>query len=109
MSKSIIKKTEIPVEMKSMTLEQIVESCDEFSIKGNTMLMKKVMPEGVFSIEYKNYAGVSSIRQMKAPSYQEKKDYREAIVEMKREGMTQTEIANALDISQSYVSKLLKK
>jgi len=105
----IRKTTDLPVEMKDMTIGQLVNECDEFSVKGNTLTMKKVTTDGIFSVEYKNYAGVSSIRQMKAPQYQEKKDYRQAILEMKNEGMTQKEIANALDISQSYVSQLLRK
>lgn len=109
MENRITKRTNLPANMKNMTIQQLVESCDEFSVKGNVVTMKKTTDEGIFSVEYKNYAGASSVRQVSAPNYQSKKDYTEIVHEMKRDGMTQNEIANALGISQAYVSKLLKR
>lgn len=108
MERKIIRKTNLPSHMKEMTIQELVDACDEINIKGNVVTMKKITEEGIFSVEYKAYAGASSVRQVSVPKYQIKKDYAEMVYEMKRDGMTQKEIASKLDISQAYVSKLLR-
>ncbi len=107
------KKTILPKELKDMTLEELVETCDEFIIKDTVVTMKKDVKEGQFTLKFQNYTSDYLVRQrlvqeIKAKNIFTKLEYRDYVMELQKVGMTQMEISRLLGISQAYVSKLSK-
>lgn len=109
MPQDIMKSTGLPGDMRNMTLQELVDGCDELTIKGNEVQMKKSTSEGTVSLKYSNFGDGFCKQQFSIHNVDKKKEYKETVHAMKKKGMTQKEIAYALDISQPYVSKLLKE
>lgn len=108
MLKPTVTSHELPENMKNVTLQQLKDSCNDFSYQDNTLKMRKITDEGVISVEYKSYGAGYKTQKVAVINMERKKDYKEMIKEMKKDGMKQQEIASVLNISQAYVSKLLK-
>lgn len=100
----------LPDNLRNLTLNDLLNDDDtEVIKKGNKMKFKRASEYGTATLEIENYeTGRSTITQSTVPAYPRKSDYIDDIIEMKRSGMKQKDIAFRLGISESYVTKLLK-
>lgn len=101
----------IPDELGNVTINELL--CDEatdFTKKGNKVSFRRNTPFGTATLEIENFAsGRKTITQSTVPYQSKKSDYIDDIIEMKRSGMIQKDIAYRLGISESYVTMLLKE
>lgn len=109
--KLILKNNNIlPKELGEMTLNQLFSQNDvEVKKKNNKTMLKKVTPTETISMEISTYIDGITISQSKFNMPQKKKDLKNVAKQLKKEGRTQTEIADLLGTTQPYVSKLLKE
>lgn len=100
----------LPEEIGNITLNQLLSFNDtEFKKKGNKMSFRRSTDFGVATLEIESYeTGRKTICQSTVPKKNKKADYIEDIIEMKKQGMKQKDIAFQLGISEAYVTKLLK-
>ncbi len=100
----------LPSDIGNITLNELLNDKDtEFSKKGNKLAFKRITDIGVATLEIETFdTGRSTITQSTVPSRNPKSDYIDDIIEMKKRGMKQKDIAFQLGISESYVTKLLK-
>ncbi|MEK4078256.1 helix-turn-helix domain-containing protein [Paenibacillus sp. FSL M7-0656] len=103
-------KPKLPPQIGDVTLNELMKMKDvEVSIKDNTLKAKKITPTETLTLEVKLYPdGIEKTERIINRPYK-KKELRATVVQFLREGKTQSEIAYILDMSQSYVSKLIKK
>ncbi len=101
----------LPDDIGSMTINNLINSEDtEFSKKGNKISIKRATDIGIATLEIESYdTGRKTITQSTVPHLSKKADYRDDIIEMKKSGMRNKDIAFKLGISESYVTKLSKK
>lgn len=101
----------LPEDIGNTTLNDLLNSKDtEFTKRGNKMSFRRCTDFGTATLEIESYdTGRQTITQSTAPIREKKSNYIEDIVEMKRNGMKQKDIAFRLGISESYVTKLLKE
>lgn len=92
----------------NMTLNQLIENSKRFSYEKNKVNIITETDDKILSIELTEYPNGNSQNIYYFEKLNNKKDYKNTIKIMREEGMSQTEIANKLGISQGYVSKLLK-
>lgn len=100
----------LPGDIGNTTLNELLNDKDtEILKKGNKLSFKRVTDIGVATLEIETFeTGRSTISQSTVPSRSPKSDYIDDIIEMKKHGMKQKDIAFQLGISESYVTKLLK-
>lgn len=92
----------------NMTLNQLIENSKKFSYEKNKINIITETDDKILSIELTEYPNGSNQNIYCFEKLNNKKDYKNTIEIMREEGMSQTEIAHKLGISQGYVSKLLK-
>ena len=99
----------LPEELGNMTVNQLMNDDNtEVYKKNNKLSMRRKSDFGVATLEIESYStGRNTICQSTVPHRDKKKDYLDDILEMKRQGLSQKEIAFRLGLSESYVSKLL--
>lgn len=95
----------------NMTLNEIMNSADTDIIKrGNKLSMRRKTASGVFTFEYAEYdSGRQEAKSSNVPTHKYKKDFEQDVVDMKRQGYLQKDIAFELGMSEAYVSRILKK
>ncbi len=100
----------LPDDIGNTTLNDLLNDKNtEFSKKGNKISFKRATDIGIATLEIETFdTGRTTITQSTAPSRTSKYDYIDDIIEMKNRGMKQKDIAFQLNISESYISKLLK-
>lgn len=59
-------------------------------------------------MEIRSYNEGVTVLQSKIAMHEKKKDFRDTAKQMKKEGKTQSEIADILGTTQPYISKMLK-
>jgi DNA-directed RNA polymerase specialized sigma subunit len=103
-------KPQLPSRIGDMTLNDLMKMKDvEVSIKDNTLKAKKVTLTETLTLEVRLYSdGIEKTERIITRPHK-KKELRATVVEFLRDGKTQSEIAYILNMSQSYVSKLIKK
>lgn len=99
----------LPDEIGNVTVNDLMNHPDtEVIKKGNKISIRRRSEQGVATLEFASYR--TSRKEMKmssVPRKERKKDYKEDILAMKREGMTQKAIAFELGISEAYVSRII--
>ena len=100
----------LPDELGNTTLNDLLNANDtEFTKRGNKMSFRRCTEFGTATLEIESYdTGRQTITQSTAPLRGKKANYIDDILEMKRSGMKQKDIAFRLGISEAYVTKLLK-
>ncbi len=100
----------LPDDIGGTTLNELLNDKDtEIAKKGNKISFKRATDFGIATLEIETFdTGRTTISQSTVPSRVPKSDYIDDIVEMKKRGMKQKDIAFQLGISESYVTKLLK-
>jgi hypothetical protein len=106
--KELVKKTYLPPSLRDMTIGQLLENCDEFSMKGNTLTMCKFVDGGELTLTFTQQDCLKIVDKVRSQREYSKEEYHDFIVELQETGMTQQRIAHVLGISQAYVSKLAK-
>jgi len=101
----------LPKEISKMTLNELMNQDDvEIIKKRNIVKMKKTMEDQTISLEVHRYNYGETISQSRFNKPKNKKDLVEVVKKMyNEENLTQKQIAFNLDISQAYVSILLKE
>ncbi|PPK79867.1 hypothetical protein BXY41_10892 [Lacrimispora xylanisolvens] len=101
----------LPEELGNTTLNDLLNAEDaEFIKKGNKLSIRRVTDFGTATLEIESYdSGRKTITQSTTPQPYRKYDYIDDIIEMKKDGMKQKDIAFRLGISESYVTMLLKE
>lgn len=101
----------LPEEIGNTTLNDLLNSKDtEFTKRGNKISFRRCTDFGIATLEIESYdTGRQTITQSTIPSKEKKSNYIDDIIEMKRSGMKQKDIAFRLGISESYVSQLIKE
>lgn len=101
----------LPDEIGGTTLNELLNDKDtEFLKKGNKISFKRATSIGIATLEIETFdTGRTTITQSTVPSRIPKSDYIDDIIEMKKRGMKQKDIAFQLGISESYITKLLKE
>lgn len=101
----------IPDEIGNITVNEMMNLSDaEVIKKGNKLSIRNRFEHGVATLEF--YFFDSESHEMKTTSslcHELKKELKDDIVLMKKSGMLQKDIAFELDISESYVSNLIRK
>ncbi|MCC8152097.1 MAG: hypothetical protein LIO96_11770 [Lachnospiraceae bacterium] len=102
---------QLPDDIGNRTVNDLLNSPNTTVIKrGNKISIRNESDQGVATLEYSTYSlGHRSLKASTAPRKEYKRDYREDIIEMKRSGMRQKDIAFELGISEAYISTLLKQ
>lgn len=78
--------------------------------KGNKVSVRQRSENSINTFQYTSYeSGRNEIKATSVPHRERKKDYRDDILAMKREGMSQEDIAFELGMSQSTVSRILRE
>lgn len=100
----------LPADIGNKTLnELLLDNNTEFSKKRNRISIKRATDIGIATLEIETFdTGRTTFSQSTVPSHAKKSEYINDIVEMKKQGMKQKDIAFQLGISESYVTKLLK-
>ena len=113
MSKKIINPLTVtlPENLGNQTLNQLLNSEDtEFTKKGNKVSIRRRTDFGTATLELESFdTGRRTTTQSVVPSKSKKADYLDDIIQMKKSGMKQKDIAFQLGISEAYVTKLLKE
>lgn len=101
----------LPEDIGNTTLNDLLNSEDtEFTKRGNKMSFRRCADFGTATLEIESYdTGRKTITQSTVPIRGKKANYIDDILEMKRSGMKQKDIAFRLGISEAYVTKLLKE
>lgn len=100
----------LPEELQSVTLGELLGSGDfEISKKGNKTKITKVRPDSTISLEYTEYPQGKSLTATQVDTTGSKRDRKETVRELRKEGKTQAEIARLTGMSQPYVSSLLRE
>ena len=104
-------KLSLPSELGKMTLDDLLNDEDtEVIKKKNKISFRRSSDFGVATLELASYpSGRKTMSTSSVPQKEKKKEYLGEIIEMKSQRMSQKEIAFQLGLSESYVSKLLKK
>lgn len=90
-------------EIGNLTLNELINHpTTEVMKKGNRITLKRRTETGIYIFEYTRITS-------KSPCDGEPVDIYKQIVDMKNKGMLQKDIALELDISESFVSYVLKK
>lgn len=79
--------------------------------KGNKIsLRSKVEGTGIVTVTIDKLSNTDGVimTKTKIPSCEKKSDYLDSIIELKKKGYKQKDIAFELNISESYITKLLK-
>ncbi len=97
-------------EIGNLTINQILDNPNtEIIKKGNRMSIRYNSKLGIMTAELASYStNHCELRVSSVPNKTRKIDYIENILEMKKQGMLQKDIAFELDISEPYVSYILK-
>lgn len=90
-------------------LDSIISMKYGINKKTGEQFAKATFDDGKSLIRKITKSGIVSDESISIPKYNDKKSRNKAIKELKYQGRTQDEIASYLDISQSTVSKVLKK
>lgn len=100
----------LPDEIGNITVNELMNHPDSEVIKkGNKLSIRRRSEQGVATLEFASYGtGRKEMKTTSIPHREHKKDYKEDILAMKREGMTQKAIAFELGMSEAYVSRILK-
>lgn len=100
----------LPDEIGTVTVNDLMNHPDtEVVKKGNTLTLRRRSEHGVTTLEFSSYGtGRQEMKMSSIPRREYKKDYKEDIIAMKRDGLTQKRIAFELGISESYVSSILR-
>ncbi len=101
----------LPDTIGNVTVNELINASDsEVLKKGNKISIRRVTDIGIATLEIESYdTGRKKITQSAVPHLSKKADYIDDIIEMKKCGMKQKDIAFHLGISESYVTKLLKE
>lgn len=100
----------LPEELGNTTLNELLnDENTEFIKKGNKMSFRKNTEFGVATLEIESYdTGRQTICQSTVPKRAKKADHIDDIIQMKKNGIKQKDIAFRLGMSEPYVTKLLK-
>lgn len=100
----------LPEELGNTTLNELLNDQNtEFTKKGNKISFRKSTDFGVATLEIESYdTGRKTICQTTVPKRTKKADYIDDIIQMKKSGIKQKDIALRLGMSEPYVTKLLK-
>lgn len=97
-----------PAEIMGMRLKDLFQSDDvSFTRKGNKERVVSKMPEGTLSVEYTKYPHGAILSASKFASAGSKKDMRDTVIQLYREGNSQAKVAELTGMTQSYVSKII--
>lgn len=101
----------LPDVLGNATLNDLLNSPDtEVTKKGNKLSIKRYTEFGTATLEIESHdTGRQTITQTTTPRRSKKADYLDDIIEMKRSGIKQKDIAFRLGISEAYVTKLLQE
>lgn len=100
----------LPKVFGDTTINDLMSDDIEFTKKGNKVTMRRQNDFGTSTAEMEiSESGRTTIIQSSVPHQEKKADYLEDIIEMKKRGISQKDIAFRLKLSESYVSKSLKK
>ncbi len=98
----------IPKELGEMTLNQLINQDDvEIKKRNNKTTIKKITQTETISMEIRTYDKGVTVSQSKFSMPDKKMDLKDVAKQMKKEGKTQSEIADLLGTTQPYVSKML--
>lgn len=101
----------IPKSIAGKTIEEFLnDETSELSIKGGNFLLRNKQEDSTLTLSFiktKSDDGCEMSATMH-PTEKQKKDYVDTIKELKGIGKSQKDIAYELNISPSYVSKLLR-
>lgn len=100
----------LPKELGNTTLNELLNDKNtEFTKKGSKISFRKSTDFGVATLEIETYdTGRKTIYQSIVPKRAKKADYIDDIIQMKKSGIKQKDIALHLGMSEPYVTKLLK-
>lgn len=99
----------LPEELQKMSLNDLFQSDDvDISKKGNKVKITKNSSDSVLCLEYTQYPHGKSLSASQIDTTGSKKSRKATVKQMRKEGKTQQEIARLTQMSQSYVSMLLK-
>lgn len=100
----------LPDNLGGMTINELMNDDNtEVHKKKNKLSIRRTTDFGVATLSIESYdTGRNTIYQASVPKRSKKKDYIDDILEMKRQGYSQKDIAFELGLSESYVCKLLK-
>ena len=98
-------------EIGNSTINELLSDPNtEITKKGNRLSMRHRSKNGVATLELSSYdTERRELRMSSVPNKSYKVDYTNDILEMKRQGMLQKDIAFELGISEAYVSLILKR
>lgn len=96
-------------EIADLTIDEIQQNADKLEITKDKVKMVKQIGNEVLTVVINSYKEGRFMTIGKVNMPKKKSDYKETVLEMLKEGYTQTEIAFKLGISQSLVSKIKRK
>ena len=101
----------LPAEINNHILDLIQRPADKtkFETSGNSVRVQKVIGNEIMNIEIKQYPHGKEVTQSVFDRPECKANLQGTIKQMASEGTKNKDIANLLDISPSYVSKLKRK
>lgn len=111
-NKSNINQLSIPNSFGNMTINELMSRPDvEVEKRGNTLRLRQRLDGGVATFTYQEYSteGHRSDGMSFTPTPKRKKDLAPDVLEMKRRGIPQKDIAYELGISPSLVSNIVNE
>ena len=87
--------------IKNMTLEELVSEADDFKICKNSIKVEKQINENKIKIDIKNYPSTNYPNTLNNNYLLDQK-----IADLLNQGYVQTQVADMIGVSQSYVSKI---
>lgn len=101
----------LPNEIGNVTVNDLMNHPDTEVIKrGNKLSLRRRSEHGVTTLEFSSYSsGRQEMKVSSTPRYELKKDHKDDIILMKKNGMPQKDIAFELGISESYVSNIIRQ
>ncbi len=111
MRKEIVprKQSIFPEHIGNLTLNELARQRDiTMTKKDNMLVIKRVTDKEILNVKYHAYEDGAIISQSHIDVPRKKMDLHHTAKQLYKENKTQTEIADILNVSQPYVSKMLK-
>ena len=100
----------IPKEIANITLEELMSTEGvEFHKKNNILRMKQRIANEIVTVEVRSYDDTNIISQSRTNKSRPVSQMESTIAQLRKEGRTQTEVANLLGTTQTNISKIEKK
>lgn len=100
----------IPKEIANITLEELMSTEGvEFHKKNNILRMKQRIANEIVTVEVRSYDDTNIISQSRTNKSRPVSQMESTIAQLRKEGRTQTDVANLLGTTQTNISKIEKK